>query len=115
MPAHARTTLGARRRGARAADARAARVVESGVPLDPYPHQKAAVRAVAKALSKGAARALVVMASGLGKTATAAFVARDLVAARPGRVLFLAHRVELLEQARETFAEVFGPAYTTAR
>lgn len=62
-------------------------------------------------------RALVVLATGLGKTWLAAFDVRafadeyqgELLSGRP-RVLFLAHRKELLFQAMETFRRLFPKA-----
>lgn len=51
------------------------------------------------------------MASGLGKTATAAFDARRLLSPG-GRLLYLCHQNDILAQARETFEEVLGSQYT---
>src|SRR5262249_59866089 len=60
----------------------------------------------------GRGRGLVVLATGLGKTWLAAFdvdaVRRQI--GRMPRVLFLAHRSELLEQAAETFRRMFREA-----
>jgi len=56
----------------------------------------------------GRQRAMVVLATGLGKTALAAFDHQQFseeLGRRP-RLLFLAHRVELLRQAAETYARV---------
>lgn len=50
----------------------------------------------------GERRALVVAATGLGKTFLAAFDARDAT-----RVLFIAHREELLRQAEAAFVKVY--------
>lgn len=49
----------------------------------------------------GAKRALTILATGMGKTYLAAFDSREF-----RRVLFLAHRREILDQARETFLRV---------
>jgi superfamily II DNA or RNA helicase len=68
----------------------------------PQPHdvQQAALAALAATRAAGRRRGLVVLATGLGKTLLAAFEARALAARR---VLFVAHRVEILEQARAAF------------
>jgi superfamily II DNA or RNA helicase/diadenosine tetraphosphate (Ap4A) HIT family hydrolase/HKD family nuclease len=58
-------------------------------------------------------RALVVMATGLGKTVLAASDVRQLQEERDGRmprVLFIAHRVEILRQAARTFRVFFADA-----
>ena len=54
-------------------------------------------------------RALVVLATGLGKTWLAAFDVQQLAEelGRTPRVLFLAHRKELLRQAAQTFRRLF--------
>jgi superfamily II DNA or RNA helicase/HKD family nuclease len=73
---------------------------------DPRPAQEQALKALAQLRKQGYRRALVVAATGLGKTVLAAL---DSLAAAPGpndRVLFLAHRETLLTQARDTFAQV---------
>ncbi len=73
-------------------------------PPSPRPVQAQALEALASARQEGARRALIVMATGLGKTWLAALDVLRLTSERPGlRVLFIAHRVELLRQAAETF------------
>lgn len=77
----------------------------------PEPHaiQRAALGALSQARARGERRALVVLATGLGKTWMAAHdalaVAQTLGAAP--KVLFVAHRRELLEQAGACFAACF--------
>src|SRR5699024_11907622 len=46
-------------------------------------------------------RSMVVMATGLGKTYLAAFFSKPYP-----RVLFIAHRKEILEQAKKTFEQI---------
>ncbi|NNU90502.1 DEAD/DEAH box helicase family protein [Anoxybacillus sp. CHMUD] len=53
--------------------------------------------------AEGYDRAMVVMATGLGKTYLAAFFARKFQ-----RVLFVAHREEILHQAKRSFAQVLS-------
>lgn len=64
-----------------------------------YPHQRAAINALAAA---GAGRHLVVMATGTGKTVMLATALRELHPGRPA--LWIAHRHELIEQAKRTVA-----------
>ena len=52
-------------------------------------------------LEEGYDRALVVMATGLGKTYLAGFFAQNFE-----RVLFIAHREEILQQAKDTFLRI---------
>ncbi len=63
-------------------------------------YQTAAVEAVRREWSRGVKRTLLIMATGTGKTVVFSEIARRTVA-RGGRVLVVAHRTELLEQARD--------------
>ncbi|WP_114571248.1 DEAD/DEAH box helicase family protein [Exiguobacterium flavidum] len=74
----------------------------------PHGVQEAALEALRETLEEGRKRALVVLATGLGKTYLSAFLARDF-----GRVLFLAHRREILEQADRSFRKV-EPSWQTS-
>ncbi|MBN1208210.1 MAG: DEAD/DEAH box helicase family protein [Myxococcaceae bacterium] len=72
---------------------------------EPHEVQQEALAALASSRAEGRRRALVVLATGLGKTLLAVL---DIEAVRTAsgeipRVLFLAHRAELLTQAAETF------------
>jgi superfamily II DNA or RNA helicase/HKD family nuclease/diadenosine tetraphosphate (Ap4A) HIT family hydrolase len=69
----------------------------------PTPHsiQLEALQALQRARAEGATAGLVVLATGLGKTWLSAF---DSVGF--GRVLFVAHREEILGQAMETFRRI---------
>ena len=67
----------------------------------PTPLQNEVLLSLAELRADGAGRALAILATGLGKTYLAAFDCRGF-----SRVLFLAHRREILEQARETFLRV---------
>lgn len=70
--------------------------------LEPREVQSLALKELERLRQDGEQRALIVAATGLGKTFLAAFDARD---AR--RVLFIAHREELLRQAEDAFARVY--------
>jgi len=84
-------------------------VVESADEPPPAPHsvQREALVALAAARAGGHRAALVVMATGLGKTWLAAF---DAVASGARRVLFVAHREEILGQAMRTFRRIMPDA-----
>ena len=81
-----------------------------GVPPEPprqvpEPHdiQKEALEALEQSRAEGNAAGLVVLATGLGKTWLAAF---DSVRFGAKRVLFVAHREEILRQALDTFRRI---------
>ena len=76
-------------------------------PVAPRPIQSEALDALARTRADGFDRAFVVMATGLGKTWLAAFDST-----RPGfrRVLFVAHREEILRQSRDVFRRVLPDA-----
>ena len=80
--------------------------------ITPTPVQSEALLALARSRAEGRGRALVVMATGLGKTFLAAFdvLAWSAAAGRSPRVLFLAHRRELLTQAAATFRRLMPTA-----
>jgi superfamily II DNA or RNA helicase/HKD family nuclease len=75
--------------------------------LRPYPFQEAILdRLRAERDELGHRRNLIVAATGTGKTVIAAFDYARQVRGVPPRLLFLAHRLELLTQARDTFRHV---------
>jgi superfamily II DNA or RNA helicase/HKD family nuclease len=76
--------------------------------LRPHPYQQATLdRLEAERIDRGFFRNLVVAPTGTGKTLIAAFdYARQPFLGRRPRLLFLAHREELLRQARDRFRHV---------
>jgi HKD family nuclease len=80
--------------------------------LRPYPFQEALLDQLAAERAAGHRRNLVVAATGTGKTVVAAFDYARLAAAAgvTPRLLMLAHRHELLVQARDTFRHVLQDA-----
>jgi superfamily II DNA or RNA helicase len=76
--------------------------------LQPHLVQQEALARLEETRRKGNTRGLVVMATGLGKTYLSAFDARRV----EGRVLFIAHNNEILEQAQAAFRRVL-PTRTT--
>lgn len=76
---------------------------EQELPPQPSAIQVEALKALRHSRAKGYRRGLVVLATGLGKTWLAAFDAEQFGARR---VLFVAHREEILNQAAETFLRI---------
>ncbi|MBK9087961.1 MAG: DEAD/DEAH box helicase family protein [Holophagales bacterium] len=85
---------------------------EAEEPEEPFPvpHglQERALEALRQSRNDGRGRALVLLATGLGKTWLAAFDAATIAEqqGRFPRVLFVAHRSEILEQAAATFGRM---------
>ncbi len=81
--------------------------------LIPFDYQTECLQALAACRAAGRANALVVMASGLGKTATAAFDYSVFLKERPGaRLLYLCHQNDILVQSLQTFKKVLGSKCT---
>ncbi len=73
--------------------------------VSPNKMQVAALAGIEKLRHRGEKKALLVSATGTGKTYLAAF---DIAKVNPRKVLFLAHREQLLDQAMESFQRVLG-------
>lgn len=96
----------------------AATGVGTGLEVRPYPHQTQILEALdAERAVHDRHRNLVVAATGTGKTVVAALDYARLRATLPrSRLLFVAHRREILEQSRRTYRAVlaegaFGETY----
>ena len=76
-------------------------------PPVPNEVQVEALDALRATREEGYRRALVVLATGMGKTWLSAF---DAKAINAKRILFVAHREEILEQAENTFLRIFPDA-----
>lgn len=88
--------------------------------IRPYPYQQEILdKLLAEREVRGSTRNLIVAATGTGKTVIAAFDYRRFCKQNPGkanRLLFIAHREEILKQSQATFAGVlkdvnFGELY----
>ena len=78
------------------------------------PYQLRAIKAIQSAVQSGQDRFLFEMATGTGKTLTAAAVIKlFLASANVGRVLFLVDRLELEDQAEKAFTRVLANDYRT--
>lgn len=78
------------------------------------PYQKECLTKIAEVVNNGEKRALVVMASGLGKTITAAMAVEQFFANQPsfGHVLILCHSEQILSQSKDKFKDYFGEEYS---
>ncbi|WP_345761693.1 DEAD/DEAH box helicase [Diaminobutyricibacter sp. McL0608] len=75
----------------------------------PNAMQSAALDSIAELRKSGERRGLVISATGTGKTILAAL---DVRAARPERVLFVAHRGQILDRAIDEFQRVLGAPHS---
>lgn len=73
--------------------------------LKPNSMQEAFIVNLRKIIEKGEKRALLISATGTGKTYASAFAMRELGFKR---VLFLVHRAQLAKQAKKSFEKVFN-------
>ena len=95
----------------------------SGLEVRPFPHQIAVLEALqAERQLRDRHRNLVVAATGTGKTVIAALDYRNLLStdSTPPRLLFVAHRQEILQQSLRTYREVlargsFGEEYVAGK
>ncbi|MGD1821223.1 MAG: DUF3427 domain-containing protein [Pleomorphochaeta sp.] len=78
--------------------------------LKPNAMQINAVKALTKIREKGENKAILVSATGTGKTYLSAYDVKNF---KPKKLLFLAHREQLLIQAEESFKTVLGPEINT--
>lgn len=75
----------------------------------PRPYQAEAIEGVRQQWAAGKRSTLIVMATGLGKTVTFSEIARRVLEkSNDGRVLVLAHRRELIDQAARTLYDMTG-------
>ncbi len=86
-------------------------------PIAPRPWQVEALESLRKIRESGYRRALVAVATGMGKTWLAAFDAQQVgeqLKKRP-RVLIVAHRAHILAQAEVALSQVLDPRFGEAR
>ncbi|MDO5292360.1 MAG: DEAD/DEAH box helicase [bacterium] len=73
--------------------------------LEPNTMQVAFTNNLKKIIEEGGTRALLISATGTGKTYASAFALRSL---KPKKVLFLVHREQIAKQALKSYQNVFG-------
>ena len=83
----------------------------NGKCIRPNTMQLRALEALGAIHRKGETRALLVSATGTGKTYLSAF---DVLATKPKRVLFLAHRQRILDASRKSYERLLGSRYSFA-
>lgn len=66
-------------------------------------YQEEAYQCLCEAIDAGKTEALLIMASGLGKTVIAAHLAQMWLRTYTGRILFLVHMTDVIDQAKEEF------------
>ncbi|MBZ4417366.1 DUF3427 domain-containing protein [Myxococcus sp. RHSTA-1-4] len=86
------------------------RLVALNIEFEPKPHQRQMLEALEAERLHGHWKNLVVAATGTGKTWVAAFDYRRLRAAGHERLLFVAHRDEILQQSQQVFQLVLRDA-----
>lgn len=79
------------------------------VEIKPNKMQQRALEALGAIHRKGETRALLVSATGTGKTFLSAF---DVLATKPRRVLFLAHRRRIIDASRASYERLLGSTYS---
>lgn len=79
--------------------------------ITPNKMQELALEALKAIHKKDEPRALLVSATGTGKTFLSAF---DVLRTRPKKVLFLAHRQRILDASRKSYERLLGSDYTFA-
>lgn len=77
--------------------------------IKPNKMQQRALEALGAIHRKGETRALLVSATGTGKTFLSAF---DVLATKPQRVLFLAHRRRIIDASRASYERLLGNMYS---
>lgn len=85
---------------------------EQVIPLDvarlePNKMQVGFINNLKKLIAQGENKALLISATGTGKTYASAFGIRDAICPE-GKVLFVVHRKEILKQAYKSYQRVFG-------
>lgn len=83
--------------------------IEYDGEIRPNGMQVQALEALSKLHERKEPRALLVSATGTGKTYLSAF---DVAATKPRRVLFLAHRQRILDASRKSYQRLLGKEYS---
>lgn len=81
----------------------------TALPVAPNKMQRLALAALKELHAREEPRALLVSATGTGKTYLSAF---DVAAAKPARVLFLVHRRRILDASLASYSKLLGDKYS---
>lgn len=79
--------------------------IKRAMEIKPNKMQEAALQSLNQIREKGAKRAIIISATGTGKTYLSAF---DVRSYRPKKMLFIAHREQILKQAKEDYMHLLG-------
>ena len=82
-----------------------AAIVQTAVGVAPNPMQREALLALETTRAEGADRAIIISATGTGKTMLSAL---DVRAVSPSKMLFVVHREQILDRTIEEFHRVLG-------
>lgn len=85
-------------------------ILEGYEIIRPNEMQQKAVESIERLRSSGENKALVIAATGTGKTYMSAF---DVMQYNPQKMLFLVHREEILKEAQKTFKKLVKNKYVT--
>lgn len=81
--------------------------IVSNAKIEPNQMQKAALKNLNSLVNEGAKRALVVSATGTGKTYLGAFAVKDF---KPKKFLYIVHRQQIAKKTLDSFYKVIGGA-----
>ncbi|SHM76265.1 DUF3427 domain-containing protein [Gracilibacillus kekensis] len=79
--------------------------VENALTIEPNSMQVQALKGIEAIRNQNQDRALIISATGTGKTYLAAF---DVRTVRPERMLFIVHREQILQKAKQDFMQLLG-------
>ena len=80
----------------------------------PNPMQIAVMNELNKLIDNGERRGLLISATGTGKTYASAFAVSSISKFKVKKLLFITHRETILNQAKQTFENIFGNKIKTA-
>lgn len=79
--------------------------LKEALRINPNKMQESALQGIAKVREEGHGRALIISATGTGKTYLSAFDVRNF---QPKRFLFIVHREQILQKAKSDFQKILG-------
>lgn len=76
--------------------------------IRPNDMQKCFISNLTELIKRGAKRALLISATGTGKTYASALAVKNILQSKKGKVLFVSHREQINLQARKSYQRIFG-------